>query len=248
MMPGNGDGPDDDDLGIEQLHRLLESALRESRSGDPLAVEVLGVVNDMVNRAMGVPESVAAGPAAVMIMARARAGRLGGAIADALAAFLLIRGRDLSRDPERALPDASAIGAALGRARDLLADLGPDFDLGLDLDHGIRLAERLTGVLARSASFNAGQAGDLSAALQSDLLAARHTAGDLVLRLARLPADASGADLSRLEIHGLGALHGVTWTHGTTWPPAIATQVRAHSVEVQPGVYTIRVPYGSELR
>lgn len=240
-MPGGGGGFDDDDLGIEQLQRLLESTVREAADGDPLAVEMLGVVSDMADRALGVPPSLVAAPAVVVITVRVCARRLGAALADALVATLSVRSGDLARDPERALPYASAVGAALSQARGLLADLGPGFDLGLDLDRDIQLAQRLTDVLARSASFDVGQATSLCADLLTDLRAARPRVNDLVLGLGNLPVDASGADLSALEVSGLRALDGVTWTRETTWPPAIAARVQAHSAELQPGVYTIHI-------
>jgi len=100
-------------------------------------------------------------------------------------------------------------------------------------------------VLARSASFNARQAQDLHGALLASLRDARFTLSDMVLGLGGMQVDASGADLSGLDIRRLGALHGVTWTSRTSWPPAIAEQVRAYSAEDQPGLYRIRVPYAA---
>src|SRR5438105_3198892 len=104
-MPGNGngDGLEDHDRGIELLHQFLESAVREARSGDPLAVEMLSIVNGMVDHVLGVPESLAAAPAAVMIAVRIRARRLGAALGDAFGAARSVRRSDLGQDPERAL-------------------------------------------------------------------------------------------------------------------------------------------------
>jgi hypothetical protein len=53
--------------------------------------------------------------------------------------------------------------------------------------------------------------------------------------------DASGADLSGMEITHLDALNGIVWTHQTVWPPRIADQVQAHSQEIRPGVYQVRL-------
>jgi hypothetical protein len=179
----------------------------------------------------------------VVIMARARTRRLNAAVGDALHTALSVRDYARCGDPEFALPGVSAVSVALEQARGHLADLGPGFSLeGLDLDDDISLASRLTGVLARSASFDAGKARDLHGALLTRLRDARFTASDLALALGGVPVDASGADLSALDIRRLGGLQGVTWTAGTTWPPAITAQVRAHSTQDKPGRFTVRVP------
>lgn len=60
--------------------------------------------------------------------------------------------------------------------------------------------------------------------------------------------DAAGADLSDLEIRRVDALNGIIWNDQTTWPPGIVYQIRAQSVEIQPGVYQVRImktPHGS---
>jgi hypothetical protein len=241
-MPDGSESLSDDDLSLA-LNQLYLGAAGAARDGDRLAMEMLTVIEALSRRMAGVPASLEAAPAGAVIMARVRARRLNAAIGDALTMVLVIDHHVCGRDPELALPGASAISAALGRARAHLADLGPEFDLGLDLDRDITLARQLTSVLTRSASFNARQAWDLRGALLASLREARFTASDLVLSLAGLPVDASGADLSSLDIRRLGGLHGVTWTRATSWPPAIAAQVLAHSTEELPGRYRIRVPY-----
>lgn len=242
-MPEGGEGLGYDDLSLEQLHKLHQSAAREARGGDPLAIEMLAVIDALSRRRLGVPAALDEAPAAVVIMTRARASQLCAAVGDALSTALSIRGLLHGHDPELALPGVCAIAAAMGRARAHLAELDPGFDLGLDLDQGISRVQRLTDVLARSASFNAIEAGDLVDGLLGGLRVARFGLSDLVLSLGAMPVDASGADLSGLDLRRLGALHGVTWTRATRWPPAIAEQVRAHSAEEQPGRYRIRVPY-----
>jgi hypothetical protein len=241
-MPEGSEGLSDDGLSLA-LNQLYLGAAEAARGGDRLAMEMLGVIEALSRRVTGVPASLEAAPAGVVIMARVRARRLNAAIGDALTMALIIDRHVCGRDPELALPGASAISAALGRARDHLADLGPEFDLGLDLDRDIIAARRLTAVLARSATFDARQAWDLRGALLASLREARFTVSDLALSLAGLPVDASGADLSSLDIRRLGGLHGVTWTCATTWPSAIAAQVLAHSAQERPGLYRIRVPY-----
>jgi hypothetical protein len=58
--------------------------------------------------------------------------------------------------------------------------------------------------------------------------------------LADVPVDASGADLSRVDIGDPGVLDGVIWTSATVWPPGAAGQVRARSQEIRPGVFQVR--------
>jgi hypothetical protein len=56
--------------------------------------------------------------------------------------------------------------------------------------------------------------------------------------------DASGADLSALDLADMSVLEGVVWTEETTWPDGIREQVQSRSLEIRPGVY--RVHGGSE--
>ena len=52
--------------------------------------------------------------------------------------------------------------------------------------------------------------------------------------------DVSGADLSEMDINP-ALLNGAIWTHQTSWPPGVASPVRAHSTEIRPGVYQVRL-------
>ena len=36
-------------------------------------------------------------------------------------------------------------------------------------------------------------------------------------------------------------LNGAIWTHQTSWPPGVAGRVRAHSTEIRPDVYQVRL-------
>jgi hypothetical protein len=40
-------------------------------------------------------------------------------------------------------------------------------------------------------------------------------------------------------------LNGAIWTHQTAWPPGVASQVRAHSTEIRPDVYQVRLGTGA---
>lgn len=56
--------------------------------------------------------------------------------------------------------------------------------------------------------------------------------------------DASGADLSRLDLLDTAPLAGVLWSRTTVWPARIAPMVRARSHRVAAGAYQVRRPYG----
>ena len=120
------------------------------------------------------------------------------------------RARDRSRPLARA--HARASGRALGRARELGRELALALDHAPDLELG-----RLISTL--------GRAPDLARELARDLDAQQ--------------VDASGADLSDLEIRHLDVLDRIIWTRQTTWPSRVADQVEARSVEIRPGVYQI---------
>jgi len=68
---------------------------------------------------------------------------------------------------------------------------------------------------------------------------ARTRAVNLIHDLDAQLVDASGADLSALNIKHLDALDGIIWTDQTTWPSRIADQIGARSEEIRPGVYQI---------
>jgi hypothetical protein len=66
-------------------------------------------------------------------------------------------------------------------------------------------------------------------------------AGELVRQLGAVEVDASGADLSALDITNMSVLEGVVWTDKTTWPPGVREQVEPPwSREIRPGVYRVQ--------
>jgi hypothetical protein len=169
-------------------------------------------------------------------------------------AINLDRALGLASDRGRALDRAFALDLAgdLASARDLASDLASDFDrarhLALNID-GARardLASDLNHARARALDLASDLASvrDLASTLDLDLardLAHASTlAHDLARNLQTQQVDASGADLSDLEIGHMDALNGIIWTPQTTWPSNIAEQVRAQSEEIKPGVYQIR--------
>jgi hypothetical protein len=81
----------------------------------------------------------------------------------------------------------------------------------------------------------------LALQLVGDIDYARDLARALWKAVAAYQVDASGADLSAIEIRDLHDLDGVIWTDQTTWPPGIASEVRVHSDEIRPGIYQVRL-------
>jgi hypothetical protein len=109
----------------------------------------------------------------------------------------------------RRVPDVGGSGFKLHRTRDLIEVLAGEIN-----DVGIRL-------------------GKLAEALTS-------CAGSIPLdQLAAVQVDASGADLSEVDLPDLDVLDGVIWTPETTWPPGVAHGVRSRSREIRPGVYQV---------
>ena len=81
---------------------------------------------------------------------------------------------------------------------------------------------------------------DLDRELQRLLDDARHEALALARALDERQVDVSGVDLSRMDIKP-DLLNGAIWTPRTSWPPGVASQVRAHSAEIRPDVYQVRL-------
>jgi hypothetical protein len=57
--------------------------------------------------------------------------------------------------------------------------------------------------------------------------------------LASIPIDASGLDLSHIQLGRLGAIEGIIWTAETKWPPKEAALIYESSREIRPGVYQV---------
>jgi hypothetical protein len=238
---GSGAGPPG---GGEELGQYLRAAMSSFPGPAAATAGVAGVLADiMTEQGLRVPVRLMTAPAAEVIRARVHARRLALAAADGAVPAHVIGRRLAGLDPELALAAASDMARAIEKAREHLQALGPGADLGVDLDHDAVLARELLSVLARSGRFDRPRASDLAATLNGDLAEARMNSLDLVRGLRRLPADASGADLTGVDIGHLDPLDGVTWTRETTWPPGVRARILPHSEEVRPGVYQILVPY-----
>lgn len=163
----------------------------------------------------------------------------------------LTRTRDLDRTRNLAFALASALDLDLASASDLdlilirasafdrTRNLARASDLARDLDRALTLARDLASDLAHTHDLD--RALDLARDLDSALDLARDRAGGLVSDLDAQHVDASDADLSGMEIRQLDLLNGIVWTRQTLWPPAIAAQVEAHSAEIRPGTYQVRL-------
>lgn len=175
--------------------------------------------------------------------------------------------RDPGRSPAREMIRKRALASDLlhdlARAYDLAHALDLDFglDRALDLDLARDIAREVDHACARARALGHDDTPVLVDVLdalramiddryldhvdvhalvsQLDLSAgrARRTAADSRAQ----PVDASGADLSDLEIGDIDALDGVVWTRQTSWPPGIARQVEEHSEEIGDGVYRMRL-------
>jgi hypothetical protein len=150
----------------------------------------------------------------------------------------LMRARDLARDFTRASDRTLEAGHAI--------DLDRTVDLADDLARDLALARGpgLTRDLAAARNLARGSARDRAYALARGLQEAVGWAEELVGRSHAGEIDASGANLSALDLTDISVLVGVVWTAETAWPPGIADQVRARSREIRPRVY--RVCGGSE--
>jgi hypothetical protein len=145
----------------------------------------------------------------------------------------LALGIDRSRDLDRAL--ARDLDRALARTLDMALDL----DLDLDLAH----AQKIARVLALDIDL------DIVQEVARVITRARDRALDLDRFLSTVQVDASGADLSDLELghdprEYRHVLVGVIWNRDTRWPPGVRVSITRISEEIQPGVW--RVHGGTE--
>jgi hypothetical protein len=180
-------------------------------------------------------------------------------IARVLAAALDLTGSgDLTSNPGL----AARLSESFADARDRALDLAATLDRGLAQVQPIKLARkaRRLAIDLKNASDLANEiadpphtrgyewqedTGNLAAGtLSRNAEKARDTARDIAIELLLLPTDASGVDLSGIDIDDPDLLDGVIWTEETRWPSALAQWVRGHSQEIGQGLY--RVAEGTE--
>jgi hypothetical protein len=157
--------------------------------------------------------------------------------------------RDQARADDQASPSTPTAAGPLDRARisDLVRaldralvrasahDLAPSFTRGISEDLDLSLA------LARAIDDPRARARDL--AMAKDVADGLERAFTILMELLReldaVQVDASGSDLSRLDLSDLDVLVGVIWTQETKWPLDKVERIRAQSEEIHPGVYRV---------
>ena len=154
------------------------------------------------------------------------------------------------------LHDARDLIEVLDRARDLIRDLIEVLDRARDLVREIDL-NYAGELLKRKSDRGRADALDRARALTATLahavadaiggsqivertIKAAATTFNPIHQLASIRVDASGADLSGLEIPYPDVLEGVIWTAETIWPSDVAGQVLARSDEIRPGIFQVR--------
>lgn len=144
-------------------------------------------------------------------------------------------GRNLTRTLDRAR--ALALDLARDLARDLDSALARDLDSARALPLAIARARDLARALGRE--YDLASIRNLSGSLRNLIQSALGWADELVGMLYETEVNASGADLSALELADMSVLQGVVWTEETTWPAGVREQVRLRSREIRPGVYQV---------
>ena len=163
---------------------------------------------------------------------------------DSASDLALTFARDSARELATALDRHLAVARELATALDSTAVLERTavLDLARDLIFVLDRASDSARALDRDLARDLARARALDRDLNRDITRASDLARDLNRDLQAQRVDASGADLSDLEIGNVDVLDGVIWTHETLWPSvAIKGQVEAQSEEVHPGVYQVRV-------
>ncbi|MGC4959709.1 hypothetical protein ACLQ2P_41485 [Actinomadura citrea] len=140
----------------------------------------------------------------------------------------LDRGFPLNADP------ASDLAAALVHAR----ALDPHYALALTRERSTILA--LISALARDLSAAPDADHDHQSAFDHALELAEALARLLAQTLDLVPVDASGADLSALDVPDAIVLADVVWDDYTTWPTLWHTYARDHSIPLEDHRYQIR--------
>lgn len=162
-----------------------------------------------------------------------------------LTAIMVDTTSGIRHDAARIISARSDVGALI---RALIRD--PDPNLYLVLDQARVLARNLDLVhdrtldrdrtLARTLALDLIRALDPPRAFILDRARARVLTLILDIILDRVQIEASGVDLSKMQIKDLKILKGVIWTDETMWPPDIEDQVHAQSWQIRPGVYQFR--------
>ncbi|MEV6648126.1 hypothetical protein [Amycolatopsis sp. NPDC051371] len=128
--------------------------------------------------------------------------------------------------------------SVLDSARLLTHDLTLTYDL---LTHLFELAQALTRARDLISTLSDLVDWDLACRLVS---AVQDALGDALTHARALTSaggeiDASGADLSQLQIDDLDLVVGVVWTAETVWPPELRSRILTRSREIRTGVFLV---------
>jgi hypothetical protein len=165
----------------------------------------------------------------------------------------LARAVDLAHDLDLALADTRDLADIRARVRELglaLADTLADARVLADT-RTLADTRFLVDAIANVSAFARLFTRDLDAlalaharrraiALHRDLRCAFGRVKGVIGRFHAGEVDASGANLSALNLSEMSVLDGVLWTDETMWPPGVREQVWLWSDEIRPGVYLVR--------
>ncbi|MGW3820491.1 hypothetical protein [Streptomyces sp. NPDC005046] len=154
----------------------------------------------------------------------------------------LVRARALVRDFERENDRWPSDDLPLVRALDLALDR--DYDLARDLARD-RLGDdgTYTPFDQRDILRELALALDVALVLDGALaLALAHPEWPWaeLRELAKGQVDASGSDLTQVDVSDITLLNNVIWSDDTLWPAGTKPRIRAQSRELRPGVYLVQ--------
>jgi hypothetical protein len=224
----------------EQLDQLLKTASTNLLDHITATADPSRTLTAIMGRAD--QQAPAESPVSVMIRFRDTAHDIANALTSTSADSIVRAERRIEWLRRALIPDAASDPVRvlerihdLGKTRNLLSSLineigGPNWHF----DPLAQADDRFKQRFRRSLS---GRIEDRDLALARVLELARAIAQDLD----SVELDASGEDLSGIEIRHLDAVDGITWTRETTWPTAITADVEENSYEIQPGVYQVHL-------
>ena len=155
------------------------------------------------------------------------------------------RVRDLDIAVRQARDIACALDSAMIRIRDLDSPIDSGkvrvLDLGVALDNAEVRVRDLDSAVASAVT----SASDLRPAraiaqdLDRSLDSIKALANTIPRKLDAIEVNASGANLSHLDLSNFDVLCGVIWTEDTTWPPGIENLVKNRSQPIGPGIFQV---------
>jgi hypothetical protein len=264
LLPGHADLDAALDSARREQIRRLAATLDLDGGLDAILPRAARVGHDPATTTMTaarVPGRVAPtlldGEAALLIMIRVRVRSL--ALSLSLA-IQIVRTHDLGRTLNLSFDVARNLAGILDLARARADDLDRDLDSSRLRDLFPARARELARHIDRASARDRDDAHALASAtrrgrrnprartrdrdLALDLYGRLHAthgwAKQLSSQVNAVVIDASGADLSSLDLPDVSVLEGVVWTEETTWPAGVLGEVRAQSEMIRDGVYQVR--------